>query len=71
MINKEIYEKFRIWGRKDIKAEIDKFHDQVIVKEFTNAVEAKRILADSGVAIIPAESIQDAATKAVNAALAI
>ena len=39
----EIYEKFRIWGRKDIKAEIDKFHDQVIVKEFTNAVEAKTI----------------------------
>jgi len=44
----------------------------VIVRlEGTNAVEAKRILADSGVAIIPAESIQDAATKAVNAALAI
>jgi hypothetical protein len=39
----EIYEKYRIWGRKDIKAEIDKFHDQVIVKEFTNAVEAKTI----------------------------
>ena len=44
----------------------------VIVRlEGTNAVEAKQILADSGVAIIPAESIQDAATKAVNAALAI
>ena len=44
----------------------------VIVRlEGTNAIEAKQILADSGVAIIPAESIQDAATKAVNAALAI
>ena len=42
----------------------------VIVRlEGTNAIEAKQILADSGVAIIPAESIQDAATKAVNAAL--
>ncbi|MBC8311740.1 MAG: ADP-forming succinate--CoA ligase subunit beta [Candidatus Marinimicrobia bacterium] len=41
----------------------------VIVRlEGTNAVEAKKILAESGVAIIPAESIQDAATKAVNAA---
>jgi succinyl-CoA synthetase beta subunit len=42
----------------------------VIVRlEGTNAIEAKQILAASGVAIIPAESIQDAATKAVNAAL--
>ena len=42
----------------------------VIVRlEGTNAIEAKQILAESGVAIIPAESIQDAATKAVNAAL--
>jgi succinyl-CoA synthetase beta subunit len=42
----------------------------VIVRlEGTNAIEAKQILADSGVAIIPAESIRDAATKAVNAAL--
>ena len=42
----------------------------VIVRlEGTNVVEAKKILAESGVAIIPAESIQDAATKAVNAAL--
>jgi len=42
----------------------------VIVRlEGTNAVEAKKILAESGVEIIPAESIQDAATKAVNAAL--
>ena len=36
-----------------------------------NAIEAKKILAESGVAIIPAESIQDAASKAVNAALNI
>ena len=44
----------------------------VIVRlEGTNAIEAKQILADSGVAIIAADSIQDAATKAVNAALAI
>ena len=44
----------------------------VIVRlEGTNAIEAKQILADSGVSIIPAESIQDAATKAVNSALAI
>ena len=42
----------------------------VIVRlEGTNAIEAKQILAESGVAIIPAESIQDAATKAVNVAL--
>jgi len=42
----------------------------VIVRlEGTNAIEAKQILAESGVTIIPAESIQDAATKAVNAAL--
>ena len=38
-----IYEKDRIWGRKDIKVEIEKFHDQVIVKEFTDAVELKTI----------------------------
>jgi len=44
----------------------------VIVRlEGTNAIEAKKILAESGVAIIPAESIQDAASKAVNAALNI
>ena len=42
----------------------------VIVRlEGTNAIEAKQILAESGVAIIPAVSIQDAATKAVNAAV--
>ena len=52
---------------KDLKLKIP-----VIVRlEGTNAIEAKQILADSGVAIIPAESIQDAATKSVNATLEI
>ena len=37
------YEKYRIWGRKDIKEQLDRFHDQQIVKEFTDAVEEKRI----------------------------
>ena len=37
------YEKYRIWGRKDIKEQLEKFHDQQIVKEFTQAVEEKRI----------------------------
>ena len=42
----------------------------VIVRlEGTNAIEAKQILSDSGVAIIPAASIQDAAIKAVKNAL--
>jgi hypothetical protein len=37
------YENYRIWGRKDIKAQLLKFHDQEIVKEFTEAVEDKRV----------------------------
>jgi len=37
------YEKYRIWGRKDIKEQLAQFHDQQIVKEFTKAVEEKRI----------------------------
>jgi hypothetical protein len=37
------YEHYRIWGRKDIKEQLEKFHDQQIVKEFTDAVEDKRI----------------------------
>ena len=37
------YERYRIWGRKDIKEQLEKFHDQQIVKEFTDAVEEKRI----------------------------
>jgi len=37
------YERYRIWGRKDIKEQLEKFHDQQIVKEFTEAVEEKRI----------------------------
>tara|TARA_B100000123_G_C25722492_1_gene425264 strand:+ start:132 stop:1523 length:1392 start_codon:yes stop_codon:yes gene_type:complete len=39
----EIYEKDKIWGRSDIKAEIEKFHDKHIVKEFSNAIESKKI----------------------------
>ena len=37
------YENYRIWGRKDIKEKLLKFHDQEIVREFTDAVENKRI----------------------------
>jgi hypothetical protein len=37
------YEHYRIWGRKDIKEKIEKFHDEHIVKEFEQAVEDKRI----------------------------
>ena len=37
------YGKYRIWGRKDIKEQLQKFHDQQIVKEFTEAVEEKKI----------------------------
>ena len=37
------YEHYRIWGRKDIKEKLEKFHDQQVVKEFTQAVEEKRI----------------------------
>ena len=40
----------------------------VVRLEGTNAVEAKEILAESGVSIIPAEDIKDAAYKAVEAA---
>ena len=39
----------------------------VVRLEGTNAIEAKEILANSGVSIIPAESMQDAAEKVVNA----
>ena len=31
----------QMWMRKDIKQEIDKFHDKVIVKEFADAIESK------------------------------
>jgi len=37
------YEKYSIWGRKDIKEKLQKFHDQQVVKEFTEAIEEKRI----------------------------
>jgi hypothetical protein len=33
----------QMWMRKDIKAEIDSFHDKVVVKEFKDAVESKTI----------------------------
>jgi hypothetical protein len=33
----------QMWMRKDIKAEIDKFHDTVVVHEFKDAVESKTI----------------------------
>ena len=39
----EVYDKSRLWGRKDIKAEIEKFHDKHIIKEFSDAIEAKTI----------------------------
>ena len=37
-----VYKDHRIWGRKDIKEKLEKFHDQQVVKEFTAAVEEKR-----------------------------
>ena len=37
------YNRYDIWGRKDIKEEIQKFHDTQIIKEFTDAIEQKRI----------------------------
>lgn len=37
------YEHFRIWGRRDIKEQLEQFHDTQVVKEFTDAVEDKRI----------------------------
>tara|TARA_A100001015_G_scaffold237549_1_gene270180 strand:- start:709 stop:2052 length:1344 start_codon:yes stop_codon:yes gene_type:complete len=37
------YDKYRIWGRKDIKEQLEKFHDQQIVKEFTDAIEQRRV----------------------------
>src|SRR6056300_474645 len=38
-----VYKGDRIWGRKDIKEKLERFHDQQVVKEFTSAVEQKRI----------------------------
>jgi hypothetical protein len=37
------YEDRQIWGRKDVKEQLQKFHDQTVIHEFTNAVEDKRI----------------------------
>ena len=39
----ELYTKYRIWGRKDVQAILQKFHDQTMVKEFTKAIEEKTI----------------------------
>ena len=39
----DLYERYRIWGRKDIKEQLQKFHDQQIVKEFLEAVENKTV----------------------------
>ena len=33
----------QMWMREDIKAEIDKFHDTIIIKEFERAIESKTI----------------------------
>ena len=32
-----------LWSRKDIKEQLEQFHDQQVIKEFTEAVEEKRI----------------------------
>lgn len=37
------YDEDKIWGRKDIKEILQKFHDQQVVKEFMEAVENKKI----------------------------
>jgi sulfatase maturation enzyme AslB (radical SAM superfamily) len=37
------YETYRIWGRKDIKAQLEIFHDKQVQKEFNQAIEEKRI----------------------------
>ena len=37
------YEHYRIWGRRDIKEKIERFHDEQVIKEFNEAVEQKRI----------------------------
>jgi len=37
------YETTDLWGRKDIKEQLQKFHDQQVVKEFMEAVENKTI----------------------------
>ncbi len=37
------YDRYRIWGRKDIKEQLEKFHDQQVIKEFTEAIEQKKV----------------------------
>ena len=39
----DLYEKYRIWGRKDIKEQLKLFHDQQVIHEFLQAVENKSI----------------------------
>jgi hypothetical protein len=39
----DLYERHRIWARKDVKEQLQKFHDQQIVKEFLQAVENKSV----------------------------
>lgn len=37
------YETSKVWGRKDIKEQLQEFHDQHVVREFMDAVENKSI----------------------------
>jgi len=37
------YETEKLWERKDVKEQLEKFHDQAVVKEFMEAVENKTI----------------------------
>ncbi len=39
----EQYETKKLWERKDVKEQLQKFHDQAVVKEFMEAVENKTI----------------------------
>jgi len=41
--NGDNYETKNLWGRKDIKEQLQQFHDQQVVKEFTEAVENKTV----------------------------
>ena len=37
------YDSYRIWGKKEVKEQLKKFHDQHVVKEFLEAVENKTV----------------------------
>ena len=41
--NKDEYENKNVWTKKDIKTQLQKFHDQHIVKEFMRSVENKTV----------------------------